>query len=78
MRNGKGDTSPQEFLDKCAWEGGGILDGLEYGLTTGDLDDSDPVFKSLVRDVEEKYKALQPAIESFKNYCYENDLESDV
>jgi hypothetical protein len=77
-RIGKGDTSPQEFLDKCAWEGGGIIEGLIYGLTADDLDDSDPVFKSLVRVVEERYKAMEPYVHLFNDYCEENELESDV
>lgn len=43
--------TPQEWLDKAAYEGG-IFEGFMYGLHASDLDDSDPGFKALVSTAE--------------------------
>lgn len=56
MENKKDDRmSPTEFLDKCAWEGGNIHEGLEYGLRAKDLDDSHPEFNAIVKECEEAF-----------------------
>lgn len=70
--------TPRRFVKKCQDEGGSLFEGFSYGLRVDDLDDSDPVFKSLVRDVEEKYKVMEPYVNLFNDYCKENELESDV
>lgn len=46
--------SPQEFAEKCEWEGG-IHEGFEYGLRAFHLDDSDLEFKEAVKHCENSY-----------------------
>ncbi len=51
----KEQMTPKEFMDKCEWEGGGLLEGFEYGLTEEYLDNSIPEFKRCVKDMSNLY-----------------------
>lgn len=39
--------TPQEWLDKAAWEGG-LFEAFDYGLHPSEMDDGDPEFKDLL------------------------------
>lgn len=60
--------TPQEWLDKAAWEGG-ILAGFEYGLHASDLDDSDPEFNALVSAAEQLAEEYARAEEALLDYA---------
>lgn len=56
--------SPYAFLQKCDWEGGSILSGFKYGLRAAHLDDSNPEFNKIIKELEYLY-------EDYKEECEE-------
>ncbi len=72
--------TPKEFMQKCAWEGGCLLSGFQYGLRASDLDDSDPTFKGLVEDAEafyNNYERIVHKIEEKYGHFEEMDFEDE-
>ena len=66
--------SPEEFTDKCVWEGG-IYEVFSYGFRVKDLDDSDPKFKEILREFEVYWlKADETETELIK-YRYNKEME---
>ena len=51
--------TPKEWLDKCDYEGGDILGGLQYGLTAENLDDSVPEFNKIIDQMHKLYVQLE-------------------
>jgi hypothetical protein len=51
--------SPEEFMQRCVWEGGSLADGFEYGLDWKDLDSSDLKFKEMVMNAMLGYHRYQ-------------------
>lgn len=61
--------TPDEFMNKCVWEGGDLLTGFEYGLNGNHLDDSNPEFKQLVIDAHAKFCEYKTFEKDFYDYC---------
>lgn len=67
----------KQFIQKCAWEGGSLTNGFDYGLRSTHLDDKDKKFKEMIQKAEEFY--LNFKIEEEKIYeefgCFEEQEE---
>lgn len=68
--------TPKEFMEKCAYEGGNLEVGFDYGLRASDLDDSDKVFKDMVESAEVFYLDFgREAEKVYKKYGYFEEQE---
>ena len=65
---------PSEFLEKADYEGG-LASGFSYGLRSGDLDDSDDMFNSLVNAAEYLYQKFQLVENELYEHAYEKGYE---
>lgn len=52
----------QELAEKFEWEGG-VIGGLEYGLSPDDLNDNDPELKQIFEELYAKWIELEPLVE---------------
>jgi hypothetical protein len=59
--------SKREFVEKCEWEGGGLVSGFEYGIGANYLDDKDPIFKEMVGNAENHWKLFIKAFREIEN-----------
>ena len=56
-----GQMTPDEFVNKVDWEGG-VLDALEYGLRSTELDDSNPALKGGWIELEKAWVDFEPLL----------------
>lgn len=68
--------TPQKWLDKAGWAGG-IFEGLRYGLTAENLDDSDPGFNRAVDDLVVAYHNFSTVEDAFFDYADSKNYNTD-
>jgi hypothetical protein len=68
----------RQFMDKCAWEGGGLNEGFHYGIGSNHLDDGDPEFKAMVSEAEEHWDKFHEAERAIvEKFGYFDDQDDD-
>lgn len=74
----KETMNPRNFFTKCEWEGGGLFEGFDYGLTPDDLDNSDPELKELVQRAYVNFRHFKDIDDLIDYESYLEDEDSNV